>query len=147
MAPHGPFYFATILYPPCRLYEREKEKCWPYWPRKQNRKEGDSEGDGLNSELCSATYGNFTVTLQSTETGLCYIRRVLVVHNKVSVKVSKCRSAIFASTSLYGKNSFYVIICTHNHHRSEELSLRHARLALMSCRLWKMACPGESSSF
>ncbi|KAL5964538.1 Receptor-type tyrosine-protein phosphatase alpha [Taenia solium] len=65
-----------------RLYEREKEKCWPYWPRKQDTKEGCGEGDGPNNELCSSTYGNFAVTLQSTETGLCYIRRVLVIHNK-----------------------------------------------------------------
>ncbi|CDI98041.1 protein tyrosine phosphatase receptor type [Echinococcus multilocularis] len=65
-----------------RLHEREKEKCWPYWPRKHDNRDGDGEGDGLNSELCSATYGNFAVTLQSTETGFCYIRRVLVIHNK-----------------------------------------------------------------
>ncbi|KAL5103289.1 Receptor-type tyrosine-protein phosphatase alpha [Taenia crassiceps] len=66
-----------------RLYEREKEKCWPYWPRKQDGKEVDGDGGGLNGELCSSVYGNFAVTLQSTETGLCYIRRVLVVRNKV----------------------------------------------------------------
>ena len=49
-------------------------------------KESDGESDGLNSELCSAAYGNVGVTPQCTKTGLCYICRALVAHSRADIK-------------------------------------------------------------
>ncbi|VDK27568.1 unnamed protein product, partial [Taenia asiatica] len=59
--PHSHFYLATILCLPHRLY----------WAGMWNSKGSGIEGDGPNSESCSAAYGNVEVTLQGTKTGHC----------------------------------------------------------------------------
>ncbi|VDO14428.1 unnamed protein product [Rodentolepis nana] len=65
-----------------RLNERDKEKCCPYWPRKQS-KDNENASETDNNVLCSEIYGNISVTLQSSESGICYIRRVLTIRNTV----------------------------------------------------------------
>ena len=65
-----------------RLIENDKAKCCLYWPPKANEN-GKHETNENKDNLCSATYGNFLITLQSTKRDICYIRRVLVVHNTV----------------------------------------------------------------
>ncbi|KAM7534626.1 hypothetical protein Aperf_G00000112642 [Anoplocephala perfoliata] len=63
-----------------RIKEREREKCFPYWPRKQAQNSEDTK-ETVKSELCSEQYGNISVTLQSSESGICYIRRVLAIRD------------------------------------------------------------------
>ncbi|VDL64984.1 unnamed protein product, partial [Hymenolepis diminuta] len=62
------------------LNEQNKEKCWPYWPRKQTA-ENEDAGETDKNDLCSVIYGNISVTLQSSEPGICHIRRVFAIRN------------------------------------------------------------------
>nr|CDS26582.1 receptor type tyrosine protein phosphatase,protein tyrosine phosphatase receptor type [Hymenolepis microstoma] len=97
-----------------RLIERDKEKCCPYWPRKQtNEKENASETN--KNVLCSETYGNISVTLQSSESGICYIRRVLTIRNtadqnSVPRRIYQLQMTSWDDFMVPRKDDFYIFV-------------------------------------
>ncbi|KAM7534101.1 hypothetical protein Aperf_G00000112671 [Anoplocephala perfoliata] len=63
-----------------RIRECCGEKCFPYWPQEQ-LSATESTIETHRGESCSEVYGSISVTLHSSESGNCYIRRVLAIRD------------------------------------------------------------------
>ncbi len=64
--------------------ERDREACYPYWPMK---KDVPMDGKGRPKKC----FGRFEVTNESTEQGLTYVKRVLLVRNTVRLISIPCK--------------------------------------------------------
>ncbi|VDK20126.1 unnamed protein product [Taenia asiatica] len=87
-----------------RLYEGEKEKCWPYWSRKHDSKESDGEGDGLNSELCFTTYSNIVSAISVVFS----LYAISAVENQLPTYSSHDLVFLMQYISIYDFSSYYI---------------------------------------